>query len=75
MKIIDLNPHFDLIGLVLSFGLKAQETTMEAPEGFDVYQQNIPHGQLDTISYTSKTVGTSRKALIYTPPGFTKKKK
>jgi enterochelin esterase-like enzyme len=46
-----------------------------APEGFDVFQQNIPHGKLDTVSYKSKTVGPSRKTLIYTPPGFTKKKK
>lgn len=69
------NLLFAVTTLALSFGLKAQETTMEAPEGFDVVQKNIPHGKLDTVSYKSKTVGTSRKTLIYTPPGFTKKKK
>jgi len=35
----------------------------------------IPHGKIDTISYDSKTVGTTRRSLIYTPPGFSKKKK
>ena len=33
-------------------------------------------GAIDSISYAdSITVGTNRKALIYTPPGFSKKKK
>lgn len=32
-------------------------------------------GKIDTISYPSKTVGVNRKAIIYTPPGFSKKKK
>ncbi|MFD2828214.1 alpha/beta hydrolase-fold protein [Leeuwenhoekiella polynyae] len=47
----------------------------EAPEGFDVPQTDIKHGKLDTIQYASKTVGTNRKALVYTPPGYTKGKK
>lgn len=41
-----------------------------APEGFDVARPDIPHGKIDTIQYLSKTVGTHRKALIYTPPGY-----
>lgn len=44
-----------------------------AAPGFDVEQTGISHGKIDTITYKSKTVGTSRKALIYTPPGFSKK--
>src|SRR5690606_35291033 len=32
-------------------------------------------GKLDTIRYPSKTVGVNRKALIYTPPGYSKRKK
>ncbi len=42
---------------------------------FDTYKSNILHGKIDTIFYKSKTVGTTRKAIIYTPPGFTKSKK
>jgi enterochelin esterase-like enzyme len=40
--------------------------------GYDVVQTNIPHGKIDTITYKSKTVGTDRRALIYTPPGYAK---
>ena len=47
----------------------------EAPKGFDVEQENIPHGKMDTIQYASNTVGTNRKALVYTPPGYSKGKK
>lgn len=46
-----------------------------ASPGFDAVQSNIPHGKIDSIAYLSKTVGTTRKALIYTPPGFSKNKK
>ena len=27
----------------------------------------VPHGKIDTVLYSSKTVGTKRKATIYTP--------
>ena len=35
----------------------------------------IPHGKIDSIYYYSKTVGVKRKAMIYTPPGYSKGKK
>lgn len=53
----------------------AQEIPKHAPQGFDVPEANIAHGSIDTIIYDSKTVGISRRALIYTPPGYSKKKK
>ncbi|HVR36071.1 MAG TPA: alpha/beta hydrolase-fold protein [Methylomirabilota bacterium] len=40
------------------------------PEGFDVARDGIPHGNLEMVEYDSKTVGNKRKALIYTPPGY-----
>ncbi|MBO9564239.1 MAG: esterase [Niastella sp.] len=55
--------------------LIAQPTVKEAPAGFDVERSDIAHGKIDTISYASKTVGTTRRTLIYTPPGFSTKKK
>jgi enterochelin esterase-like enzyme len=66
-----------LLFFLLTFGTFswAQEIPKEAPQGFDEEQKGIARGKIDTISYTSKTVGNTRKALIYTPPGFTKKKK
>ncbi|WP_261387612.1 alpha/beta hydrolase [Chitinophaga pinensis] len=53
----------------------AQPDVIHAPEGFDILRSNIVHGKIDTIRYTSKTVGTTRKALVYTPPGYSRKGK
>jgi enterochelin esterase-like enzyme len=53
----------------------AQEIIKQAPAGFDVVQNDIPHGKIDSFNYKSKTIGTTRQSLIYTPPGFSKKKK
>ncbi|MFX0557241.1 alpha/beta hydrolase-fold protein [Maribacter sp. CXY002] len=46
-----------------------------APKGFDTESQKIAKGRIDSILYNSKTVGVQRKALIYTPPGFTQSKR
>lgn len=32
--------------------------------------QNVPHGKISYRYYESKTLGTTRRLLIYTPPGF-----
>ncbi len=40
------------------------------PEGIDAYHADVPHGTLETIAYESKTVGTRRNMLVYTPPGY-----
>ncbi|OLY94401.1 Enterochelin esterase [Cnuella takakiae] len=61
--------------LLCSLSLFAQPVEKEAPKGFDSTRSGIAHGRIDTISYTSKTVGTTRRALVYTPPGFAKSKK
>lgn len=68
-----------LLSLVVATSISvvalAQDIVKQAPVGFDVLQANISHGTIDTISYDSKTVGTTRRSLIYTPPGFSKTKK
>ena len=66
--------------LILVISLHALDTYGQnietpAPAGFDVVREGIAHGKLDSVSYKSKTVGQSRKALVYTPPGFKKGKK
>lgn len=53
----------------------AQGVIEHAPPGFDSLRAGILYGRIDTISYNSVTVGNPRKALIYTPPGFSKKSK
>ena len=41
-----------------------------APEGFDKTREGIEHGKLEMVEYDSKSVGNKRKALVYTPPGY-----
>ena len=53
----------------------AQEPVKAPSPGYDVARQGIAHGMIDTVTYASKSVGVSRRALIYTPPGYSKKKK
>ncbi len=60
---------------LLSLSSYSQGTFNPSSLGFDVVLNGIPHGKIDTITYNSKTVGAIRKALIYTPPGYTKDKK
>ena len=40
------------------------------PPGFDKARADIPHGKLTMVQYHSTTVGTDRKMLVYTPPGY-----
>jgi enterochelin esterase-like enzyme len=47
----------------------------DPPSGFDVERADVPHGKLEMISYVSKSVGTTRKMQVYTPPGYSKEKK
>src|SRR5689334_17908472 len=63
------------IFILLLAGSFANAQELEAPAGFDSLHVEMPHGKIDTISYASKTVGTTRRSLIYTPPGYSKKKK
>ena len=46
----------------------------EPPAGFDA-EKDVPHGKLEMVEYDSKTVGTTRKMQVYTPPGYSTDKK
>ena len=61
--------------IIFSIFSYPQVMLKHAPKGFDSLQTNIAHGKIDSIYYYSKTVGVKRKALIYTPPGFSKDKR
>jgi len=63
------------ICLIYSHFAFSQNGVTPALLGFDIARESILHGKIDTITYHSKTVGNSRKALIYTPPGYSKDKK
>ncbi|MCU0405310.1 MAG: alpha/beta hydrolase-fold protein [Chitinophagaceae bacterium] len=64
-----------IAGIFFTSCLAAQPAYMEMPKGFDSQRDGIAVGRIDTIAYPSATVGSNRRALIYTPPGFNKKKK
>ena len=64
-----------VIVLLTHYLVSAQEIIRPMPAGFDTKRDSIDHGQLDTLIYSSKTVDTLRRVLIYTPPGYSKKKK
>lgn len=53
----------------------AQTTQPGVPSGFDAARADIPRGQVQTISYDSKTTGTKRRAVVYTPPGYSRDQK
>jgi enterochelin esterase-like enzyme len=53
----------------------AQKIINRAPKGFDSLRVDIPKGKIDSVYYESNTVGTKRRTLIYTPPGYSKEKK
>ena len=61
--------------LVLGALTYAQNIEKQVPSGYDVMRPDIAHGTIDSVQYESKTVGTIRKALIYTPPGYSKARK
>ncbi|MHA4846417.1 alpha/beta hydrolase-fold protein [Flavitalea antarctica] len=61
--------------LALCVAVNAQPLEKYAPRGFDSLHAGIARGKIDTISYESKTVGNKRRAIIYTPPGYSKSKK
>ena len=64
---------FVLLGI--GYSANSQNIITPAPAGFDIVLSGISHGKIDTIIYKSKTVGNTRKAIIYTPPGYSKDKK
>jgi enterochelin esterase-like enzyme len=64
-----------IIALVISFQANSQSVLKHSPDGFDTPRSDIKKGKIDTIIYESKTIGTKRKALVYTPPSYSKGKK
>jgi enterochelin esterase-like enzyme len=46
----------------------------EPPDDIDA-EKDVPHGKIDRVEYDSKSVGATRKMLVYTPPGYTSETK
>lgn len=70
-----MKPILTFSFLLLTLVGIAQDVIKPAGTGFDILRENIPHGKIDSTTYSSTTVGTERKLLVYTPPGYSKSKK
>ncbi len=59
----------------IELGPDDKQVYADPPENIVAKREEIPHGQLEMIEYDSKTVGTTRKMNVYTPPGYSKDQK
>ena len=54
----------------IELGPDDKQTYADPPESIVAVREDIPHGKLEMVEYDSKTVGTTRKMNVYTPPGL-----
>ncbi len=47
----------------------------DPPAGFNARRDNVPHGEMMTVPYDSKTLGTRRQMVVYTPVGYSTDRK
>ncbi len=59
----------------IELGPDDKQTYPEPDDSIVAKREDIPHGKLEMIDYESKTVGTTRKLNVYTPPGYSAEKK
>jgi len=73
----DERPPAEPRGLGRQVSLKEDDKPAfpEPPADWDAQRADIPHGKMEIVEYESKTVGTRRKMLVYTPPGYTAERK
>ncbi len=62
-------------GRAIVLGPDDKQVYPDPPAGINAKREGVAHGQLEMISYESKSVGTTRKMNVYTPPGYSKDKK
>jgi enterochelin esterase-like enzyme len=63
-------------GTLNFYGSTRWESGIEIPaHDQDFYDlKNVPHGNVQQILFPSKSTNTSRRAFVYTPPGYSKDK-
>lgn len=59
----------------IELGHDDKQVFPEPPAGIVEKREGIARGKLEMIEYKSKTVGTTRKMNVYTPPGYSPDKK
>ncbi len=64
-----------LLALLIAAPARADEKPKElapAPRGFDTKRDGVERGKVETVEYDSKSAGGRRRAVVYTPPGYSK---
>jgi enterochelin esterase-like enzyme len=57
-------------GRPIELGPDDKQAYGDPADSIDDKRDGIPHGKLEMIEYQSKTVGTTRRMNVYTPPGY-----
>jgi enterochelin esterase-like enzyme len=60
-----MKPFAAMFALLISAVMSAQ-----APAPAYLQVREIPHGTVQSVAYKSKSLGTDRKMMVYTPPGY-----
>jgi len=61
-------------GRPITLGPDDKQAFPDPPAGFNAKREGILHGQLEMVTYDSKSVGAARKMQVYTPPRYSKDK-
>lgn len=59
----------------IELGPNDKQIYPDPPDSIVQNQADIEHGKLEMIEYKSKSVGTTRRMNVYTPPGYSTDKK
>jgi enterochelin esterase-like enzyme len=59
----------------VDLGPDDRQVFADPPNSIVAQREDIPHGKLEMVEYDSKTVGTTRKMNVYTPPGYSQEMK
>lgn len=59
----------------IELGPDDKQVYADPPDSIIARRDDLPRGKLEMVEYESKTVGTTRKMNVYTPPGYSKEKK
>lgn len=65
----------DSIKAPVELYVKVLRDNYDTPLDYDDYKKGIPHGEMKEVTYSSSVTGSTRKCMIYTPPGYSNTKK
>lgn len=62
--------HITLLAVVLASISVRTQAQDQAPVPEYLQVRSVPHGEVQTLMYKSKSLGTDRKVVVYTPPNY-----